>query len=90
MGVDEANSAVNQTMYRGIIGPLMYLTTSIHDIVFSVGMCVIFQSCPRKSHLKEAKQILRYLKKTEYLILFYPTGDSFELVGFADTDFVGY
>ena len=60
------------------------------DIVYSVGICARFQSCPRDSHLKVAKRILRYLKKTGDLVLFYPAGDTFDLVGFTDADFVGY
>ncbi|XP_049391444.1 uncharacterized mitochondrial protein AtMg00810-like [Solanum stenotomum] len=39
MGTNEADPLVNQTMYRGIIGSLVYLTASRPDIVFSVGMC---------------------------------------------------
>ncbi|XP_069149149.1 secreted RxLR effector protein 161-like [Solanum lycopersicum] len=77
-------------MYRGIIGSLLYLTPSRPDIVYSVGMCARFQACPRDSHLKAAKRILRYLKKTGDLVLFYPAGDTFDLVGFADADFAGY
>ena len=40
--------------------------------------------------MKAAKWILRYLKKTRDLVLFYPVGDTFDLVGFADADFAGY
>ena len=58
--------------------------------MYSVGMCARFQACPRDSHLKAAKRILRYLKKTGDLVLFYPVGDTFDLVGFADADFAGY
>lgn len=47
-------------------------------------------SCPCDSHLKVAKRILRYLKKTGDLVLFYPAGDTFDLVGFADVDFANY
>ena len=54
------------------------------------GMCARFQACPRDSHLKVAKRILRYLKKTGDLVLFYPAGDSFNLVRFADADFASY
>ena len=53
-------------------------------------MCARFQACPRDSHLKAAKRILRYLKKIGDLVLFYPAGDTFDLVGFADADFAGY
>ena len=58
--------------------------------MFSAGMCARFQACPRVSHLKVAKRILRYLKKTGDLVLFYSAGDTFDLVGFADADFAGY
>ncbi|XP_069149993.1 secreted RxLR effector protein 161-like [Solanum lycopersicum] len=90
MIVEEYDLLVNQTMYRGIIGSLLYLTASRPDIVYSIGMCARFQECPRDSHLKAAKHILRYLKKTRDLVLFYPVGDTFDLVGFADADFAGY
>ena len=73
--VEETDPLVNQTMYRGIIGSLLYLTSRRPDIVYSVGMCARFQACPRDSHLKAAKRILRYLKKTGDLVLFYPAGD---------------
>ena len=52
---DESDSPVNQTMYRGIIGCLLYLTVSRPDTVYSVGMCARFQAYPRDSHLKDAK-----------------------------------
>ena len=90
MIVEESDPIVNQTMYRGIIGSLLYLTASRPDIVYIVGMCARFQACPRDSHLKAAKCILRYLKKTGDLVLFYPAGDTFDLVAFADADFAGY
>ena len=69
MIVEESDPLVNQTMYRGIIGSLLYLTASKPDIVFSVGMCARFQACHRDSHLKATKRILRYLKKIGNLVL---------------------
>ncbi|XP_070004867.1 uncharacterized mitochondrial protein AtMg00810-like [Nicotiana sylvestris] len=35
LDMDESGSHVNQTMYRGIIGSLLYLTASRPNIVFS-------------------------------------------------------
>ena len=52
---DEYDSLVNQTMYRGIIGSLLYPTASKPDIVYSVGMYARFQACSRDSHLKASK-----------------------------------
>ncbi|XP_018623225.1 secreted RxLR effector protein 161-like [Nicotiana tomentosiformis] len=88
LDMDEPGSPVNQTMYRGIIGSLLYLTASRPDIVFGVGLCARFQSNPKESHPKAAKRILRYLKGTQDLVLYYPSGDSFNLVWYAD--YTGY
>lgn len=59
-------------------------------MVFSVGMCVQFQACPRESYLKAAKRILRYPKKIGDLVLFYPASNSFKLVVYVDADFARY
>ncbi|XP_016451960.2 secreted RxLR effector protein 161-like [Nicotiana tabacum] len=77
-------------MYRGIIGSLLYLTASRPDIVFSVGLCARFQSNSKESHLKATKRILRYLKGTQNLVLDYPSGENFNLIGYADADYAGY
>nr|XP_016450728.1 PREDICTED: uncharacterized mitochondrial protein AtMg00810-like [Nicotiana tabacum] len=90
LDMDETGSPVNQTMYRGIIGSLLYFTASRPDIVFSVGLCARFQSNSKESHLKATKKILRYLKGTQDLVLYYPSGDNFNLIGYADADYAGY
>ncbi|XP_070026701.1 intracellular protein transport protein USO1-like [Nicotiana sylvestris] len=64
LDVDEPGSSVDQKLYRGMIGSLLYLTTSRPDIVFSVGICARFQAIPKESHLTAIKRILRYLKGT--------------------------
>ena len=76
-------------MYRGMIGSLLYLTASRPDIMYSVCLCDRFQSCLKESHLGVVKQILRYLKETMYIGLWYPKSDNFELIGFSDADFAG-
>ncbi|XP_070029131.1 uncharacterized mitochondrial protein AtMg00810-like [Nicotiana sylvestris] len=90
LDMDETGSPVNQKMYRRIIGSLLYLTARRPDIVFSVGLCARFQSNPKESHLKVAKKILRYLKGTQDLVLYNPSGDNFNLIGYVDADYAGY
>ncbi|RVW30095.1 hypothetical protein CK203_104533 [Vitis vinifera] len=34
---DEKAKSINSTMYRGMIGSLLYLTTSRHDIIYLKG-----------------------------------------------------
>ena len=59
---DEKGKSVNSTMYRGMIGSLLYLTASRPNIMYSICLRARFQSCPKESHLSVVKRILRYLK----------------------------
>ena len=60
---DEKGKSIGSTMYRGMIGSLLYLTASRPDIMYSVCLCARFQSCPKESHLSVV-ELLRYLKGT--------------------------
>lgn len=55
---DEAWVDMDETKNRGMIGSLLYLTTSKPHVVFSVGMCSMFQPRHKESHLKVVKQFL--------------------------------
>jgi len=85
----EAGPEVNQTMYRGLIGSLVYLTASRSDIIFVVCLCARFQACPKESHLKAAKRILKYLKGITSMGLWYPSLSSIHVVGYSNSDFAG-
>jgi hypothetical protein len=87
--LDENGNMVDQKLYRSIIGSLLYVTASRPDVMFSVCMCARYQSSPRESHLKACKRILRYLKSTQDVGLWYPKESSFELIGYSDSDYGG-
>ena len=89
LGKDEIGKKVDQKMYRGMIGSLLYLTASRPDIMFSVCLCARFQSDPRESHLTAVKRIFRYLQGTTNLGLLYKKSKDYKLVGFCDADFAG-
>ena len=55
-----------------MIDSLLYLMASRLDIIFSVCLCAIFQSCPKESHLIVVEHIIRYLKGTIGMGLWYP------------------
>jgi hypothetical protein len=55
---------VNPTIYKQLIGCLMYLTNTRPDICFSVNTLNQHMVDPRKIHWVAAKHILRYLKGT--------------------------
>ncbi|WVZ89844.1 hypothetical protein U9M48_036198 [Paspalum notatum var. saurae] len=63
-----------------MICSLLYLCASRPDIMFTD---------PKESHLTTVKRILRYLKHTPSIGLWYPKSASFELLGYSDSDFTG-
>ncbi|CAM8911618.1 unnamed protein product [Rhodiola kirilowii] len=48
-----------------------------------------FQADPRETHVKAVKRILRYLKGTDDLCLFYPKGGDLRLTAYTDADYAG-
>ena len=72
LDLDERGKMVDHTLYRSMIGSLLYLTASRSDIMFSVCMYARFQANPKETHLIAVKRILRYLKHTPSIGLWYP------------------
>jgi len=59
---------VDETVYRSMIGSLMYLMLCTRpDIAFAVGALSRYSSLPRTTHLTAAQHLLRYVKKTTHL-----------------------
>nr|GEY62554.1 hypothetical protein [Tanacetum cinerariifolium] len=86
---DLAGKPVNETSYRGMIKSLMYLTTT-RPIKFSIVLYAMYQSNPKESHLIDVKRILRYLKGTLTIGLYYPKCLGFNLKGYSNPDYAGY
>ena len=68
---DGSGKSVEQTLYRGMIGSLFYLTTSRPDISFSVGVYAKYQADPKESHLSSVKRIIRYMNGTSNYAIWY-------------------
>ncbi|GJT47259.1 retrovirus-related pol polyprotein from transposon TNT 1-94 [Tanacetum coccineum] len=86
---DKEGKAVDPSDYRGMIGALLYLTTSIHDLQFAICMCAQYQAKPIEKHLHAIKRIFRYLKGTVNRGLWYSKDSSIALTSFADADHAG-
>ena len=54
---DEKGKSIDSTMYKGMIGYLLYLIANRPNIMYNVCLCAIFQSCPKESHLSVIKRI---------------------------------
>ena len=68
---DPSGESIDVTLYKSMIGSLLYLIASRPDIVFSVGICSRFQSNPKVSHLNAVKRIIKYVGQTCNYGLFY-------------------
>ncbi|GJZ40890.1 hypothetical protein Tco_0587776 [Tanacetum coccineum] len=89
LGPDLSGKAINETQYRGMVGSLMYLTSSRPDIQFSTCLCARYQANPKEFHLIAVNRIFRYLKGTPSLGLWYPKCSGFNLKGYSDSDYAG-
>jgi len=89
LNANENGTTVDQTKFRGLIGSLLYLTTSIPDIIFSIYMCARFQAYPKKSHYNATKRILEYCKGTTNVGLGYLNEATLNLKGYSNSDFAG-
>ncbi|GJR59340.1 hypothetical protein Tco_1501502 [Tanacetum coccineum] len=89
VGPDESGVSVNETLFRGMIWSLMYLTASRPDIQFSTCLCARYQANPNESYLVAVKRIFRYLKGTPNIGLWYPKGSGFDLKAYSDLDYTG-
>jgi hypothetical protein len=89
LGVDEGRRSTDIYQYRAMIDSLLYLTASRPDIMFSVCLCAMYQANPKESHLVALKRILRYVKGTLNLGLWYDRQTELNLIGFIDANFIG-
>nr|GEX58241.1 retrovirus-related Pol polyprotein from transposon TNT 1-94 [Tanacetum cinerariifolium] len=86
---DLSGTSVDQMKYQSMVGALMYLTASRPDIVHATCYCARYQAKPTEKHLTAVKRIVRYLKDTINMGLWYPKDIGFELTAFLDSDHAG-
>ena len=86
---DEESLLANPRPYCSLVGSLLYLTITIPDIAFAIGLVSRFMQEPRKPHLEAAKKIHKYVKTTLGMGLMYKYNAKVSFHGFTDTDFGG-
>ena len=81
---DDSSKRIDVTLYRQIIGSLMYLTNTRPDICFFMNTLSQYMVEPRHVHLVAVKHALRYLKGTLDYGLTYTADCEFILCGYID------
>ncbi|KAM1024520.1 hypothetical protein ACFX2C_037789 [Malus domestica] len=80
----------NASEYRSLVGALQYLTWTRPDLSFAVNLVCQFMHNPRLSHLQAVKRILRYLKGSLDLGLWFPKSSQVPSIqAFSDADWAG-
>jgi hypothetical protein len=74
------------SVYRRLVGRLIYLTITRPDLAYSVQVLSQFMSTPRKPHLDAALRVLRYVKSAPSQGLFFFGQCDFKLKSFCDAD----
>lgn len=78
--------------YLSAIGALMYLANNTRpDIAFAVNLLARYSSTPTKRHWNGVKHILRYLRGTSDMGLYFGRPDGVhatELVGYSDAGYL--
>jgi hypothetical protein len=77
---------VDPTMFKRLVGSLMYLTTTRPNIMYGVNLISRFMETPKESHWKAGKRILRHVNGTIDFGIKYSTSKDFKLIGYTDND----
>ena len=79
---DDEGSTVDPTLFKRLVGSLMYLTATKPDIMYGVSLISRFMESPKDSHWQAGKRILRYVSGTKDLGIMYSTLENFKLIGY--------
>ena len=67
---------VDNTLYRQIVGSLMYLIATRPDIMYAISLIIKYMESLAEIHLLAVKSILRSLQGTKDFCLFYKKGEN--------------
>ncbi|KAL6335465.1 hypothetical protein AAG906_029708 [Vitis piasezkii] len=79
----------HEVPYLSAIGALIYLANCIRpNIAFSVNLLARYSSAPTRRHWNGIKHILRYLRGTTDMSLFYSRESKQQLLGYANAEYL--
>lgn len=86
---DDEGSDINPTLFKILVGILMYLTTTRPNIIQGVSLISIFMETPKDTHWSAGKRILRYIAGTRDCGIMYAIKKKKDFIGYRDNDFEG-
>ena len=89
LAIDLLGKSIDLSLYRSMIGSLLYLTASRLDISYNVGVCARYQANPKESHMIAFKRVIKYVKTIADFGVWFNKDTNDVLAGYSDTDWVG-
>lgn len=86
---DDDSKFVDPTLYRSLVGSLMYLTATRPDITYGVSLISRFMEQPKRTHWEAGKRILRYVRGTLGDGIYYQKANGTKVIGYCDSDWAG-
>lgn len=83
---EDGDLLTDPSVYRRLMGKLLYLTITRPDLAYSINKLSQFVSKPQTSHLQAVHSVLKYVKGTVGQGLFYNGSSSLKLNFFSDSD----
>jgi len=83
---EDGSKAADATLYRKLVGSLIYLTTTRPDLAYVVSVLIKFMSKPLESHSNAVKSVLRYLQGTVDYGIIYIDSSYVRLARYVDLD----
>ena len=87
--VDLLEKSNDPSLYRSMIGSLLYLTISRLDISYNVEVCARYQANPKESHNNAVKLIIKYVKTTSNFGVWYDKYTNDVLARYSNADWAG-
>ena len=91
VNLEEAQSTPLEinTLYRKLVGYLLYLTYTWPDISYAVNVASRNMDQPNDIHWREEKITLNFIQGTKTHEIHYVAQSSLELIGFTDSNWAG-
>ncbi|XP_015159380.1 uncharacterized mitochondrial protein AtMg00810-like [Solanum tuberosum] len=86
---NDGENKANSSLYRSLIGSLLYLTSTRPDIMFVASLLSRFMQEPSQVHLGVTKCVLRYLQGTMDYGIMYKFGGNLNFICYSDRDWAG-
>uniref|UniRef100_A0A2N9GQI4 Reverse transcriptase Ty1/copia-type domain-containing protein n=1 Tax=Fagus sylvatica TaxID=28930 RepID=A0A2N9GQI4_FAGSY len=89
LNTNDGEPLLDATLYRQLVGSLVYLTVTRPDISYAVHIVSQFMAAPQSLHYATVLRILRYLKDTLFYGLHFSSQSSLTLQAYSDADWAG-